>query len=149
MGAASSKMHRILASANPVFRNRTLNDSIAFATMHVSNWRRASSSSSVSKGAIGMPRSFRDSPDIYNGKLVSGFKSSKAVATEPLAAGGDGEIRSVGPRMTGPQRALRKHFRGMGTAEEADCRGFLQRRGLVSEARRATSGDKNWETAKP
>jgi hypothetical protein len=47
-------MERTLPSVNPVFRNLTLNVSIAFATMQVSNWRMAASSSSVKNNALGI-----------------------------------------------------------------------------------------------
>jgi hypothetical protein len=59
MGGASSNMPRMRASANPVLLNRTPNVSIAFATMQVSIWRRASSSSWVNEGAMGIFNSFR------------------------------------------------------------------------------------------
>ena len=44
-------MLRTCPSVYPVLRSRTLNVSIAFATTHVSSWRRALNSSSVNKGA--------------------------------------------------------------------------------------------------
>jgi hypothetical protein len=41
----------MLPLVKPVFRSLRLKVSTAFATMQVSNWRRASSSSSVNTGA--------------------------------------------------------------------------------------------------
>jgi hypothetical protein len=60
MGGASLKMQRMLAFVNPVLCNRTLNVSIAFATMQLSNCRKASNSPSVNKGASAMYASFQD-----------------------------------------------------------------------------------------
>ena len=47
-------MQRMLAFVNPVLCNRTLKVSIAFATMQVSNCRKASNSPSFNKGASAM-----------------------------------------------------------------------------------------------
>src|ERR1039458_7650963 len=48
------------AFVNPVLRSLTLNVSTAFATMQVSNCRRASNAPSVNKGASAMYDSFQD-----------------------------------------------------------------------------------------
>src|ERR1700723_1323283 len=55
IGGMSSNMHRTRASANPVFRSLTLNDSMAFATRQVSICRRDSSPLSVNEGTATMP----------------------------------------------------------------------------------------------
>jgi hypothetical protein len=52
-------MHRTLALVKPVLRSLRLNVSTAFATMQVSNWRRASNSCSVTKGLTAMRFSFQ------------------------------------------------------------------------------------------
>ena len=51
-GGASANMHQPLPLVNPVLRVLTVNFSMAFAIMQVSNWRRASSSSSVNNDAV-------------------------------------------------------------------------------------------------
>src|SRR5271167_802835 len=137
-------MQRTLASANPVFRSLTLNDSIAFATMHVSNWRKASSSASVNKGSTGMPVSFRDPDHIHNAKVS--LPRSKSCKTHPdrrLAAALNGQIRSVKPVSSHTALTVNVFMREIQRMEEDDCKGFLQKEDWGSEARPAQFGDKN------
>jgi hypothetical protein len=52
VGGESLNMQRTRASANPALCNLTLNESMAFAIMHVSKRRKASRSRSVNEGVI-------------------------------------------------------------------------------------------------
>src|SRR5581483_2684923 len=64
-------MQRIFPLVNPVLRKRTLNVSIAFAIMQVSNWRRASNSSAVNNGAVAIQVS---SPAVMEDKTRNSLK---------------------------------------------------------------------------
>src|ERR1700733_8032949 len=90
----------MLESANPVLYSRTRNDSSAFATMQVSDRRRASRSASVSKDSAATFVSFhrtelrsRYSQGFSNGHIASPLANDAAVArrgceNEPSAYAG-------------------------------------------------------------
>src|SRR5208283_722412 len=99
-------------SVKPVFQSLTFDESIAFATMQVSNWRRASRSCSVSKDSMAMHVSFRRKPS-FSLWLNLAFKRSRFSQWQRLGTSSKAVIDCKRRKSAGGRRPVIKPALGI------------------------------------